>query len=76
MSETRPIASPRGAAARRIITPESFHVAPGLLGLRLASPGRRAAAISFDLVLVTLLASLLPARRASNLSPVEALRMG
>jgi uncharacterized RDD family membrane protein YckC len=40
---------------REIITPESFAVDPGLLGLPLARPRRRAAAMGIDLVLIALL---------------------
>lgn len=40
---------------REIITPESFTVAPELLGLPLARPARRAAAMLLDLVLIALL---------------------
>jgi uncharacterized RDD family membrane protein YckC len=43
---------------RKIITPESFHVAPHLLGLPLASPSRRLVAILIDLVLVSILANV------------------
>lgn len=42
---------------RRVITPASFAVAPELVGLPLASPGRRAAAMLVDLLLVSLLAN-------------------
>lgn len=42
---------------RTIITPDAFSVAPQLLGLALASPWRRAAAILIDLVLVAILAN-------------------
>ncbi len=38
-----------------IITPESFAVAPGLLGLPLAKPWRRACAFLFDLIPVAIL---------------------
>ncbi|MGQ0562994.1 MAG: RDD family protein [Gemmatimonadota bacterium] len=41
--------------AKRIITPEHFKVAPGILGLPLASPSRRALAMAIDLILVALL---------------------
>lgn len=37
---------------RQMVTPDAFHVAPELLGLRLASPGRRAAAMLVDLALI------------------------
>jgi len=37
------------------ITPEAFHVAPELLGLSLASPGRRLLAILIDLMVIALL---------------------
>jgi len=42
---------------RTIITPDAFQVAPELLGLALARPWRRAAAILVDLTLVALLAN-------------------
>lgn len=42
---------------RRTITPDAFSVAPGLLGIPLAPPWRRAAAMAVDLVLVALLAN-------------------
>lgn len=42
---------------RTIITPDAFQVAPELLGLSLARPWRRAAAILIDLALVALLAN-------------------
>lgn len=43
------------ADPRDIITPDAFTVAPHLLGLPLARPGRRAAAIAVDLLLVAVL---------------------
>jgi hypothetical protein len=43
---------------RSIVTPEAFHVAPDLLGLPLASPRRRLAAILLDLVFVGILTFL------------------
>ncbi|HEX6750169.1 MAG TPA: RDD family protein [Longimicrobium sp.] len=46
-----------GFDPRKIITAESFHVAPHLLGLPLASPGRRLTAILIDLLLVAILAN-------------------
>lgn len=42
---------------RTIITPDAFSVAPELLGLALAHPWRRAAAILIDLLLVAILAN-------------------
>jgi hypothetical protein len=42
---------------RRTITPDAFSVAPGLLGIPLASPWRRLAAILIDLSLIGLLAN-------------------
>jgi hypothetical protein len=42
---------------RRTITPDAFSVAPGLLGIPLAPPWRRAAAMAVDLVLIALLAN-------------------
>ncbi|HEU4562078.1 MAG TPA: RDD family protein [Longimicrobium sp.] len=50
--------APPGIDPRKIITPESFHVAPHLLGLPLASPSRRLAAILLDLLLVAILANV------------------
>jgi len=51
--------TPAGAAdLRKIITPESFHVAPHLLGLPLASPSRRLAAILLDLLFCSILANV------------------
>ncbi len=47
----------RSTDPRTIITPDAFSVAPELLGLPLARPWRRAAAILVDLVLVTILAN-------------------
>jgi hypothetical protein len=47
-----------GFDPRKIITPESFHVAPHLLGLPLASPTRRLAAILLDLLLVSVVANV------------------
>lgn len=37
---------------RSLITPDAFHVAPDLLGLPLATPGRRLAAILIDLAVI------------------------
>jgi hypothetical protein len=51
-------ATPVGIDPRKLITPESFSVAPHLLGLPLASPSRRLAAILLDLLLVAILANL------------------
>lgn len=51
-------ATPVGIDPRKIITPESFSVAPHLLGLPLASPTRRLAAILLDLLLVAILANV------------------
>lgn len=42
---------------RRTITPDAFTVAPGLLGIPLASPWRRLVAILVDLALIGLLAN-------------------
>jgi uncharacterized RDD family membrane protein YckC len=50
--------TPIGIDPRKIITPESFSVAPHLLGLPLASPTRRLAAILLDLLLVSILANV------------------
>lgn len=47
----------RSTDPRTIITPDAFSVAPELLGLPLAHPWRRAAAILVDLVLVAILAN-------------------
>jgi hypothetical protein len=44
--------------AVRVITPDSFMVAPQLVGLPLASPRRRAAAMVIDLILVAFLTKL------------------
>lgn len=46
-----------GQDPREIITPDAFSVSPDLLGLPLAHPWRRAAAILIDLALVGLLAN-------------------
>ncbi|HET7463671.1 MAG TPA: RDD family protein [Longimicrobium sp.] len=51
-------AQPPGIDPRRVITAESFHVAPHLLGLPLASPSRRLAAILLDLLCVAIVANL------------------
>jgi len=51
-------ASTAGIDPRKIITPENFSVAPHLLGLPLASPTRRLAAILLDLLLCSILANL------------------
>jgi uncharacterized RDD family membrane protein YckC len=48
------------AAPRSVITPEAFTVAPELLGLPLARPGRRLAAMLLDLVPVAILAGAGP----------------
>jgi uncharacterized protein (UPF0335 family) len=50
--------APIGIDPRKLITPESFSVAPHLLGLPLASPTRRLAAILLDLLLVSILANV------------------
>jgi len=50
--------TPIGIDPRKRITPENFSVAPHLLGLPLASPSRRLAAILVDLCLVAVLANL------------------
>lgn len=60
MSQTADARSDGGARAtdpRTIITPDAFSVAPELLGLPLAHPWRRAAAILVDLILVAILAN-------------------
>ena len=46
-----------GRDPREIITPDAFSVSPDLLGLPLAHPWRRAAAILIDLALIGLLAN-------------------
>lgn len=46
-----------GQDPREIITPDAFSVSPDLLGLPLAHPWRRAAAILIDLALIALLAN-------------------
>ena len=46
-----------GQDPREIITPDAFSVSPDLLGLPLAHPWRRAAAILIDLLLIGLLAN-------------------
>jgi len=46
-----------GQDPREIVTPDAFSVSPDLLGLPLAHPWRRAAAILIDLLLVALLAN-------------------
>jgi len=46
-----------GQDPREIITPDAFSVSPDLLGLPLAHPWRRAAAVLVDLVLIGLLAN-------------------
>jgi len=51
-------ASTAGIDPRKIITPENFSVAPHLLGLPLASPTRRLAAILLDLLLCSILANV------------------
>lgn len=43
---------------RSVITPDAFSVAPHLLGLPLASPRRRAAAMAVDLVIVSFLVNV------------------
>ena len=49
---------PKPVDPRDIITPEAFKVDPELLGLPLATPKRRAAALLLDLTLATILAEL------------------
>ncbi len=49
---------PKRVDPRDIITPEAFKVDPELLGLPLATPKRRAAALLLDLTLVAILAEL------------------
>jgi hypothetical protein len=49
--------APRARDPRDIITPEALHVAPELLGLPLATPWRRAAALAIDGVLVAILSN-------------------
>lgn len=46
-----------GQDPREIVTPDAFSVSPDLLGLPLAHPWRRAAAMLIDLLLVALLAN-------------------
>ena len=46
-----------GRDPREIVTPDAFSVSPDLLGLPLAHPWRRAAAILIDLMLIGLLAN-------------------
>lgn len=46
-----------GRDPREIVTPDAFSVSPDLLGLPLAHPWRRAAAILIDLLLIGLLAN-------------------
>lgn len=51
-------ATPVGIDPRKTISPEKFSVAPHLVGLPLASPSRRLAAILLDLLLVAILANV------------------
>jgi len=51
-------ATPVGSNPRKTISPEKFSVAPHLVGLPLASPSRRLAAILLDLLLVAIVANL------------------
>ncbi|MFL5384104.1 MAG: RDD family protein [Longimicrobiaceae bacterium] len=53
-----PPATPVGIDPRKTISPEKFSVAPHLVGLPLASPSRRLAAILLDLLLVAILANV------------------
>lgn len=53
-----PLPPPPGVDPRDIITPDAFVVAPELLGLPLARPWRRAAAVAIDAVLVWILSNL------------------
>ena len=53
-----PIHAPPQRDPRSIITPDAFEVAPALLGLPLASPGRRLAALLIDLAVVGLITLL------------------
>ena len=48
---------PKERDPREIVTPDAFSVSPDLLGLPLAHPWRRAAAILIDLLLIGLLAN-------------------
>jgi len=50
--------APPGIDPRKLITPQGFHVAPHLMGLPLASPSRRLAAILLDLLFVAIVANL------------------
>jgi uncharacterized RDD family membrane protein YckC len=43
---------------RSVITPEAFHVSPELLGLPLAAPGRRLAAVLVDLVCIGIITAV------------------
>lgn len=43
---------------RSIVTPEAFHVSPDLVGLQLASPRRRLAAILLDLLFIGILTAV------------------
>jgi hypothetical protein len=43
---------------RSIITPDAFQVSPQLLGLKLAPPGKRLAALLLDLVVIAILTAL------------------
>lgn len=44
-------------SARRVVTPQSLSVAPGLVGRQLATPARRLAAMAIDLLVVALASS-------------------
>lgn len=57
MTDGQSEAGARSSDPRTIITPDAFSVASELLGLPLARPWRRAAAILVDLVLVAILAN-------------------
>ncbi len=43
---------------RSVVTPDAFDLSPELLGLRLASPGRRLAAILVDLIVIGLITAV------------------
>ena len=53
-----PPATPVGINPRKTISPEKFSVAPHLVGLPLASPSRRLAAILLDLLLIAIVANV------------------